>query len=565
MSSLFDEIRGQLDFAELVSRTTKLTHYKGEQYKGLSPFNREDTPSFYVNNSSQTWYDFSSGQGGGILDFVMKTQHMGREEALIFLADYLGIEYEEEDNDEYTRLRKVLKAAHGYFRNHKDSAFPYIESRGFDAAVVDKYELGYVENGGLLSYLKMQGFTDAEMIGAGVAYDDNGEAKPRFYKRVMIPIKDAYGRIVSFTGRDTTGNAKAKYLHGPITKVFEKKGILWNLSLARKEIGEQDRVVVCEGQMDAIAITETGIPAVAILGSTITEEQMTLLAKVTSNIYNIFDSDDAGERGLLKAFKMAAKLGVDSIIYSIILSGKDDPEDYINKHGKDAFREVVERAKPDTSNLVQVLLRQNIKGSQSKAAVARKVLKEVEPYLRQQFTYRSIDLIERLSQELGLSRKELFDWIEAGANFQHNSNTYKKIDSIMDFPAPVYERRLLYALLDEPHKVSQFKQTGMSVMDFDSYLVSKVVSEIEPTMDSAQVFDHLQETLKEEEYYKVLAFFSQGIVDNDFDTALDVMKHKVYDRTRKPKTDFLGRPVKASEKELKGVVKEIMEYDKEPF
>jgi len=560
--SLLDDILQNLDFVDLVNRKTTVKRTKGEEYKGLSPFNKEKTPSFYINNHSKTWYDFSSGQGGGVIDYVMKTENLGKSEAIHFLADFAGVEIEEED--ELAKLRHVLITANKYFRMYASEAVPYLESRGFSPEIVAKYKLGFAPNNdNLIAHLQTAGHSDEDILTSGVGFElENGTLVSRYKNRVIFPIKDAYGLLVSFTGRDVTGSAKAKYLHGPVSPLFKKKDVVWNLSDIRNLITETEKVILCEGQMDALAISEAGLPAVALLGATPSEAQLQLLSKLTQNLYLIFDSDNAGQRGMVKAFKMISNLDADALLYSLILPGGKDPDEFIRENGTEAFQKLVEHSKPDTSIIVQTLIRQNAGKNRTKAAVTRRVIQELLPYIQQQFTYRSLDLIERLSQELGLSRKELQDWIEKGGNFTHSSGVYEKIKDI-SFPAPIYERRILYGLLDEPSRIRKFKESGLSDMDFESFLVSKVASNISASLDSAQVFEVLQEKLEEDEYYKVLAFYSQGLQDTDFESALNVMKIKVFDRVNTPMTDFLGRPLASTEKELRGVVRDIM--DREPF
>lgn len=557
--SKVQEILNRLDFAELVSRRTSLKKVKADEYRGLSPFTNEKTPSFFVNNSSKTWWCFSLGSGGGVLDYVQRIEGLDKPEAIRFLAEIVGLDSEEQDE-----ALKALSLALTFFKKGSKQAAEYMASRNFSEDVVKTYDLGFVGyQDDLIGYLRHHNISDSAIISSGLGYksDSTGSVESRFKSRLMIPIRDTYGRLVSFTGRDVSGKSNAKYLHGPVTKYFQKRDIVWNLSNVRSKVIEEEMVVVCEGQMDAIAVTEAGLPAVAILGASISTEQLEIVSKLAPNVYLIYDSDAAGERGLLKAFKMAQEADVDSILYSVVLPGSSDPDEFIHENGVDEFRKYITSSKSDTSAIVQALIREHFSEGATKSAIAKKVLSDLKETFKQTFTYRSMDLIERIAQEFSLNQKELRDWIQKGSSFRGGNHTNKKIDN-MAFPAPIYERRILYAVLDEPRNISYVKAEGISMGDFESFLVSKVLSHAKPEYDSAEYFDVLRDSLSEDEYYKTLEFFSLGIGDLDLESSVQVMKTKITHREKSasaPKS-FLGRPTSHSENELKSVFKEILKY-----
>jgi len=561
----FSNVLNKLDFAELVATKVKLSKSGTNRYRGLSPFTSEKTPSFYVDNEAKTWYCFSSGMGGGVLDYVCKVENLDKAGAINFVKSYLGIEDGEPTTTE-GKIKKALYIAHKFFLKEHGKAVDYLVSRGISResakTIVEKYEIGFCVNNNVFNYLISSGVDEDTMVRTGIFYDDGN---CRYINRVTIPIKNEYGQIISFTGRDTTGDAKSKYMHGTTSSVFKKSNIVWNLSNIRKMIAEQDRVVVCEGQMDAIAVTETGIPAVSVMGSKISETQLKIISKITNNIYMLFDSDRAGEDGLLEAFKMISELELESVFYSIVLPGQKDPDEYIKVNGIEKFVELIDEAKPDTSHIIKILVEKNVKKNDTnKSGIIRRILAELQPYMKRSYTYRALDMIERLSQELGLSRKELQSWAEAGTKFGHNESTFKKIEQIQ-FPAPVYERRILYALLKEPNLINKFHGSGLSPFDFESQFVSKVVGLIQPGLSTNEILDILKESLSEEEYDTTVAFLSQGLLETDIDTALDILKAKVKFRVKKAATDFLGRPITATEVEFKRVVGDVIKYGKEPF
>jgi DNA primase len=562
----FNSLLNNLDFAELVASRVRLSKSGKDRYKGLSPFTSEKTPSFYVDNNARTWYCFSSGKGGGVLDYISEVENLDRSGSIEFLKEYLGFEDIEEEQGVDFKIKKLMLIAHKFFTKQNEKAIDYLKSRGINSGdaelIVNSYEIGFCENNNINSYLRAAGVEEDTMVRSGLFYDDG---TCRYINRITIPIKNEYGKIISFTGRDVTGDAKSKYMHGKSSSVFKKSNIVWNLSDVRKMISEQDRVVVCEGQMDAIAVTEAGIPAVSILGSKISENQLRLIAKITNNIYMLFDSDKAGEEGLLQSFKMISEMELDSVFYSVILPGSKDPDEFIREKGIKSFISLIDEANPDTSHVIKILIEKNVKKNDTnKSGIIRRILSELQPYMKKSYTYRALDMIERLSQELGLSRKELQSWAESGAKFGHTKSTFNKIEQIQ-FPAPVYERRILYSILKNPLLINKFYGTGLSIFDFESQFVSRVIDLIKPDLSTNEILDILKPKLSREEYDLLLAFLSQGLLESDIDTALDILRAKVRFRVKKAATDFLGRPINSTEAELKRVVGDVVRYGKEPF
>lgn len=545
---MVNEILGKVDFLELVSRRVSLSKAGVDQYRGLSPFTNEKSPSFFVNVASKTWYDFSAGMGGGVIDYVRHTESLGREEALSFLADMVGVELDTEHDAQVSAMRKILRTANDFFVSHADLAIPYMESRGFSEEFVRRYGIGFSPEGNrvLVDHLLSEGYSFSDMERVGLARTSTSSRKVYsfFHNRVMFPIKDAYGNIVSFTGRSIEDNPRAKYLHGATTRLFRKNEVIWNLSNVRKLIAEHNMVIVCEGQMDALAVCDAGLPGVAILGSKPSATQIKLLGGASSNIYFLFDADKAGEKALLEAFSLADETGVESVIYATVLPEGEDPHSLITTRGVDEFLKLIYGSTSDTTALLRSLMNKHLNPRLTRAEYTSRVIHELAGFVKNNLTYRSLDLIERAAQEFSVNQKELRTMIE---NKSQNVNALSpsKMEESTRFSAPVYERRILYTLLDEPHMIRQFDASGVSVWDFENELAGRVVALITPDKDSAEVFEHLRENLTEDEYYTILEFYSRGVTPGDMAVALDIMKMLVLKRTRESRgADFLGRPVK---------------------
>jgi DNA primase len=551
------EILDKVDFVALVSKKTNLKR-RGDKMVGLSPFSNEKTPSFFVNPTTKTWYCFSTSEGGGVLNYVSKIENLSKEESVRFLADYVGVDLED-GVDAQSRFKKTLRLAHSFYRRNTQPAIEYLQQRQLSSGVIEDYGIGY-SNGGdaVLSYLYSQGITEEEVVSSGIGYkQESGQVTHRFRNRVMLPIFDEYGTLVSFTGRDVTGESTTKYMHGPSTTLFNKRKVVWGLKNARKLMSDVGYVVVCEGQIDAMSLVDVGIPAVAILGSSMSEDQLTLISKLSQNVYLTFDNDTAGNRALSKSFTMMRKLGLDSIVYGVMLPKGYDPDQFISEYGVEEFHKLREDATSDTSVFVKSLIRENYKSGVGKTSMAKKVLGALKDSLHQSYTYRSMDLIERVAQEFSLNPKELRDWMSRGPTLRGPLN--ERIEG-MSFPAPIYERRILYAVLTDPSLVAK---VDVPFGDFSSLVVNKTLSAIEPTCPPTEIFDILREKLSEDEYHLVLQFYSTGLPTGDFETSLEIMKAKINEREKRSMVGFLGRPLKGEEITLKRVVRDILDYNKE--
>lgn len=556
---MIQEILAKVDFLELVSRKVFLTKIKDTSYKGLSPFTGEKTPSFFVNPKSKTWFDFSSGQGGGVLDYVMKTEALDKSEALAMLADLTGVELEV--NDKLASLRQIMKCAYNFFLKHAAEAIPYMAERGFSEETLKRYGIAFAPKGGkrLIEYLEGEGFTPEAIIEAGLGYtNSNGYLMSRYQNRVVFPIKDAFGMIVSLSGRAIDPNPQAKYLHGISTKLFHKKDVVWNLSSVRNLIAQHNSVIVCEGQLDALSLCQAGLPGVAILGAAPSENQLRLLAGASTNIYFVFDSDHAGEQALLNAFKLAEEIGIDSVLYTITLPEGEDPNSFLQNHPLEEFTALMTNARSDTSVIIRTLLKQYLEeaqGKKSRAEIAAGVIRALTPYIKNKLTYRSLDLIERTSQEFSLDQNELRKMLlrKNATSTRPNAVEVSKIT----FSPPIYERRLLYSVLDNPANLTKFQGSGLGLSDFESPLVSKVFSVLPSELSSADAFEFLKKSLTEDEYYTILEFYSKGLDETSIDTSLDVMRAVVNKRVSDMKNNFIGRPVpdndftRAKRKELR--------------
>ncbi|HUZ91494.1 MAG TPA: DNA primase [Methylocella sp.] len=360
--SFLDEIKARLPVSEVVRGRVKLTR-AGREWKGLSPFNTEKTPSFFVNDQKMAWFDHSAGKNGNIFDFVMETEGLSFPEAVKRLAQEAGLALPrvspEADAEEKARasLHEVLALAASYFSARLSSsqgaaARAYLAARGLDAGLQTQFGLGYAlaEKYALRDHLAAKGIPVQAMIEAGLLIHGEDIAVPydRFRDRIMFPIHDASGRVIAFGGRALAKDAQPKYLNSPETALFHKGAILYNHHRARKAAHEGAQLIAVEGYVDVIAMTSAGFEAsVAPLGTALTADQCELLWKMSEEPILCFDGDRAGRKAAYRAIDMALPLigPGRSLSYALLPEG-EDPDDLVRTSGREAVFQVLSQALP---------------------------------------------------------------------------------------------------------------------------------------------------------------------------------------------------------------------------
>jgi DNA primase len=357
-----DELKARLLVSEVVGKRVKLIR-AGREFKGLSPFNKEKTPSFFVNDHKQAWFDFSSGQNGSIFDFIMQSEGVTFPEAVERLAAMAGVALPKQTREDEEREQKrkslyeVIELAAKFFETTLASragakARGYLADRGLDPATQLKFRLGYAppDRFALKEHLGAQGVPVPDMIEAGVlvAGDDIPVPYDRFRDRVMFPIGDLRGRIIAFGGRALEKDARAKYLNSPETPLFHKGANLYNLATARQAAHDGATVVAVEGYVDVIAMVSAGFPAaVAPLGTALTDDQLGLLWKMADEPVLCFDGDKAGVRAAYRALDLALpRLKPGKSLKFALLPEGQDPDDLVRTAGREAVAEVIQAARP---------------------------------------------------------------------------------------------------------------------------------------------------------------------------------------------------------------------------
>jgi len=365
-----DELRTRIRVSDVVGRSVKLQR-RGNAWWGLSPFKKEKSPSFSVDDNRQSYHCFSTGQHGDIIKFLMETKGMTFPEAVEQLAAEAGMEIPKSSPAaaEEAELRKGLieacEAATVFFqsmlrREPGRQATDYLKNRKVDEEQIETFRLGYApsDRTALRDYLINKGFTEETLVDAGLVIkpDDGGAAYDRFRNRVMFPILGPRDAVIAFGGRALDADARAKYLNSPETKLFHKGDVLYNHAAAREASAKSGKpFIVCEGYMDVIALWGAGFKtSLAPLGTALTENQLALLWRQSDEPALCFDGDSAGLSAAYRSVDRALPLLKPGKSLTFVLLPKgQDPDDLIRAEGAAGF----ERAFGERRSLADILWR----------------------------------------------------------------------------------------------------------------------------------------------------------------------------------------------------------------
>ena len=353
--SFIDELISRTDITELVSGYVRLTKKSGATMSGLCPFHSEKTPSFKVNSEKQIYHCFGCGKGGGAISFIRDIENLSFRDAVEVLAKKAGMTVpEEEGQAEVSNRRKRIlalnkdAAKHFYSMLAAKSGEPardYLVERGITKASVTRFGIGAApdEWSTLHDAMTAKGYSKQELFDAGLCRKSNkgGGIYDFFRNRLMFPIIDVRGNVIGFSGRSLSSEKDYKYLNSPDTPAFAKSRNLFGINLAKKS--KAGKLILVEGNIDVVMLHQAGFDsAVAPLGTSLTSEQTRLLAQYTENIVVVFDSNEAGRKATLRALTLLEKTGKN--VKVVNLGASDDPDEFIKKHGAEAFGILLERS-----------------------------------------------------------------------------------------------------------------------------------------------------------------------------------------------------------------------------
>ena len=363
--SVINEVFAENDIVDYVSQYVALKK-TGKDYSGLCPFHKEKSPSFHVSREKQLYHCFGCGASGNLVQFVQRTEGLDFVEALKLLADRAGIVLPEEDNrtdyelhEKKQRIYQMNQAAARFF-HHVLTETPegapglsYFQERRLSPKTIRSYGLGFALDGytALFDHMKSLGYSEEELLEAGLITKREEHVYDRFRNRVIFPIIDLRGNVIGFGGRimgdakDQNGFKIPKYLNSAETPVFHKGRNLFSLNLAKKVQAPQ--IILAEGYMDVISVYQAGVHnVVATLGTALTEDQAKLLMKYCNEILLCYDSDEAGQKATIRAIEIINSVNGKARV--IRLRGAKDPDEYIKANGAEAFRHAVAQSVPST-------------------------------------------------------------------------------------------------------------------------------------------------------------------------------------------------------------------------
>lgn len=455
--SFIQDLLARSDIVEIIGTRVELKR-AGKELKGLSPFSNEKSPSFFVSQTKQMFFDFSSGKNGNVLGFLMEYDRLSFVEAVEELAQRAGLEVPREGGS-HQRLvldgpLDALAAAERYYRDQlkgAPAAVAYLRKRGVNGEIAKIFGLGFApESWDALARL----FPDPRhALDAGLLIEREGRegAYDRFRNRIMFPIRDSRGRVIGFGGR-TLANDPAKYLNSPETPLFHKGRNLYGLFEAKQSAKSAlPYLLVVEGYMDVVMLAQHGVrEAVATLGTATTAEHLTLLFKQTSQVVFCFDGDRAGRSAAWRALEQALPEvhGTRECRFMFLPDGHD-PDSLVQEIGELAFRALIAQALPLTEFLLGELTKQTdpntLEGRAKLAALAQPHLAKLRPG-----PLRSL-LAEELARRTRLKREEIENMADSAPQpSRSNAESPRRAGISRSDPAAKLPRRALRILMESP-------------------------------------------------------------------------------------------------------------------
>lgn len=374
--SIINEIKDKTDILDLVSEYVKLEK-RGRNYIGLCPFHDEKTPSFTVSEDKQICHCFGCKKGGNVFQFTQEIEDISFVEAVKELGDRVNVAVDIEatqsnsnvqiasDDLQMIEMHELIQEFYYYALTKTvegEKALTYLLERGFTDALIKERGIGFAPDSSHFchDFLQKKGYDIELAYEAGLLSrnEENFSYYDRFRNRIMFPLKNAQGRIVGYSGRTYTGQ-EPKYLNSPETPIFQKRKLLYNLDKARKSIRKLDEIVLLEGFMDVIKSDTAGLKnVVATMGTQLSDEHITFIRKLTSNITLMFDGDFAGSEATLKTGQHLLQQGLN--VFVIQLPSGMDPDEYIGKYGNDAFTAFVKNDKKSFAHYKVSILKDEI-------------------------------------------------------------------------------------------------------------------------------------------------------------------------------------------------------------
>ncbi len=436
--STIDKIFSTIRVEEIVGEYVQLKR-AGSNFKGLSPFVDEKSPSFIVSPSKQIWKDFSTGKGGTAISFLMEIENFTYPEALRHAAKKYGIEVEEDLKEiseeaknaqtERDLLYKIHEVANDYYQTSlwdseegRTIGLSYFRERELKDEIIKKFQLGYSpeKKNAFTEYAFNKGYSKEilEKSGLSIFPENTPSGIDRFRERVIFPIHSFSGRVLGFGARILKNNVKtAKYLNSPETEIYHKSNVLYGLNQGKQAISRKNVCLLVEGYMDVISLHLSGIEnVVASSGTSLTTEQIKLIKRLTENVTILFDGDKAGIKASFRSIDMLLTEGMN--IRVLLFPEGDDPDSFARKHSQEYVENFIENEATDFIDFkAEILLKEAGNDPIKKAEAIRNIVKSVgfvqNPLKKEVY-------LKEVSNKFGLSEQSLFNELDIQKQLTQN-------------------------------------------------------------------------------------------------------------------------------------------------
>lgn len=471
-----NEIIDKTDMVGLVSEFVTLQK-RGKNYFGLCPFHADQTPSFSVSPSKKIAKCMSCGEGGNPINFLRKIKNVSFEEACFLLADRVGVQLERtktvkhvDENSKYYEINQVAQKFYEHFLHNSQSgkeALEYLNKRGLDLETIKMFGIGLAPKNytTLTKVLSDKGYSLTDAHDIGLITRKENDYYDMFFNRIMFPIIDETGHVLGFSGRvfdgDTSGG---KYVNTQETVIYKKGEMLYNLNNAIPHIRKMGRVILCEGQMDVISLSNAGIKEVVCsLGTALTEQQASLIKKYSNNVLICYDGDSAGIKATGKAFNLLKGLTVNSIT----LPNGMDPDEYLKSRGKDSFLEFIESNQKDVYGYLysNAFLNRNLNVAYDYEEVKKTVFNLL-------FKSGSSLLVEKYLHQLAIDLKVSYDAIYNDYNIYFKQGSGQKNVEVLEETPKIskemkaHEKWFIYFIAYNKNFLDYFKNEIGEVSDY---------------------------------------------------------------------------------------------------
>ena len=541
-----DKIFSAIRVEEIIGEYVQLKR-TGSNYKGLSPFVDEKTPSFVVSPSKQIWKDFSSGKGGTAITFLMEIEGFSYPEALRYAAKKYGIEIEENlrelteeekkaqtDKDLLYKIHEV--ANHFYQEQLYDTeegqliGWAYFKERELKPEIIKKFQLGYSPQkfNAFSQYALNKGYSKEilEKSGLSIFSERNPEGIDRFRERVIFPIQSFSGRVLGFGGRILKSNEKsAKYLNSPETEIYHKSQVLYGLAQSKQAISKENYCLLVEGYMDVISLHQNGIEnVVASSGTALTTEQIKLIKRLTENVTILFDGDAAGIKASFRSIDML--LSEEMNIRVLLFPEGHDPDSFSRSHSMEYVKNFIRDNSKDFIDFkAEILLKDAENDPIKKAEAVRDIVKSVAHVsngLKQEV------YLKQVASQFGLTERNLFDELQNQKQVLSGQNQLKpKIKIIQSIPQEVWDKKINPLLVLEEKLVEYLLKYGNRVLErkdeqngvYETTVAEEIIQHLSEddyviqSVINQKIIDEIKKGLKQNEIRSGNFFF--GLLDEN--------------------------------------------------